>query len=79
MNFIKKLLDLLSRLWISNKLKPTIYTADQHLIEAKSIQSAARKIANRLQNAGFTAYVVGGAIRDILLNQHPKDFDIVTI
>ncbi len=78
MNFIKKLLDLLSRLWISNKLKPTIYTADQHLIEAKSIQSAARKIANRLQNAGFTAYVVGGAIRDILLNQHPKDFDIVT-
>lgn len=32
----------------------------------------------RLQEAGYKAYIVGGGVRDILLNLHPKDFDIVT-
>ena len=31
-----------------------------------------------LQDAGFTAYVVGGAVRDLLLGQRPKDFDVAT-
>jgi len=31
-----------------------------------------------LQEAGFTAYIVGGGVRDLLLNKHPKDFDVAT-
>ncbi|MEK9654660.1 MAG: polynucleotide adenylyltransferase PcnB, partial [Halieaceae bacterium] len=32
----------------------------------------------QLQQSGFDAYVVGGAIRDLLLGKHPKDFDVAT-
>ena len=39
---------------------------------------AAEKIAKRLHEAGFQAYVVGGAVRDLLLGVEPKDFDIAT-
>ena len=33
---------------------------------------------SRLRNQGFQAYLVGGAVRDLLLGGHPKDFDIAT-
>ncbi len=32
----------------------------------------------RLRDAGFSAYLVGGAVRDLLVGQHPKDFDVAT-
>jgi len=38
----------------------------------------ATKVVRGLQDAGFTAYVVGGAVRDLLLGQRPKDFDVAT-
>ena len=37
-----------------------------------------RKLPKRLHEAGFQAYVVGGAVRDLLLGVEPKDFDIAT-
>lgn len=61
-----------------NKLKPKIYTQDQHSIQPKRIQQAAFKIASILKASGYDGYVVGGAIRDILIGKHPKDFDVVT-
>ena len=36
------------------------------------------QVVEGLQKAGFAAYIVGGAIRDLLLGQHPKDFDVAT-
>ena len=39
---------------------------------------AAREIVAELRAAGYDAYVVGGAIRDLLLSRTPKDFDVVT-
>ena len=36
------------------------------------------QVVEGLQKAGYSAYVVGGAIRDLLLGQHPKDFDVAT-
>lgn len=42
------------------------------------ISSAAKKIIHKLVEHGFEAYLVGGAIRDLLLGLHPKDFDIAT-
>ena len=38
----------------------------------------ATKVVKGLQDAGFSAYVVGGAVRDLLLGQRPKDFDVAT-
>ena len=35
-------------------------------------------LISELQNAGYEAYIVGGAIRDLLLGRKPKDFDIST-
>ena len=47
-------------------------------IEPKNISPAARYVVEGLQKAGFTAYVVGGCVRDLLLGHKPKDFDVAT-
>ena len=44
----------------------------------KNISPAARYVVEGLQKAGFTAYVVGGCVRDLLLGHQPKDFDVAT-
>jgi poly(A) polymerase len=49
-----------------------------HGIDRKLLSSAALKTTEGLQKAGFEAYVVGGAVRDLLLNRAPKDFDVAT-
>src|SRR4051812_25839828 len=36
------------------------------------------KVVRRLQRSGFTAYLVGGCVRDLLLGMRPKDFDVAT-
>jgi poly(A) polymerase len=51
---------------------------DQHCISRKDINDSALKVMSRLRNQGFQAYLVGGAVRDLLLGGHPKDFDIAT-
>ena len=38
----------------------------------------ARKVCLTLQEAGYQAYIVGGAVRDLMLKQQPKDFDVAT-
>ncbi|MEK7357702.1 MAG: poly(A) polymerase [Bdellovibrionota bacterium] len=43
------------------------------------IDSHAYGIVKALQKAGFESYLVGGCVRDLLLNIHPKDFDIATM
>ena len=50
----------------------------KHKINQDLISSAALKTCEGLQSAGFDAYIVGGAVRDLLLNFKPKDFDIAT-
>ncbi len=55
-----------------------IYTIDEHRISTGMIDSDALKVIKKLRQAGFQAYVVGGAVRDLLIGKHPKDFDIVT-
>jgi poly(A) polymerase len=55
-----------------------IIPRDQHIISRKNISKAALRVLYRLNEAGYTAYLVGGAVRDLLLGLHPKDFDIAT-
>lgn len=57
---------------------PVIVSRDQHPVSRKQISNNALKVLYRLESAGFEAYLVGGCIRDILLNHNPKDFDIAT-
>ena len=49
-----------------------------HKINKSLISQAAIKTCDGLQKAGFEAFIVGGAVRDLLMNVKPKDFDVAT-
>lgn len=49
-----------------------------HTVSRGAISPNALKVMYRLKDAGFTAFLVGGGVRDILLNRKPKDFDVAT-
>lgn len=50
----------------------------QHHISKTDISANALKVLNRLNSAGYEAYLVGGSVRDLLLRKAPKDFDVAT-
>lgn len=52
--------------------------ADTHGIDHDLIDERARNVVSTLQQAGYEAYIVGGAVRDLLLGLRPKDFDVAT-
>src|SRR6185295_3564 len=49
-----------------------------HALRREALTPAAAKVCSVLRESGFQAYVVGGAVRDLLLGIAPKDFDVVT-
>ena len=49
-----------------------------HGVAREQISYGAQKVTDGLQAAGYQAYVVGGAVRDLLLDKIPKDFDVAT-
>ena len=55
-----------------------IIPRSEHNISRKSISSGALRVLYRLHESGYAAFLVGGAVRDLLLGGHPKDFDIAT-
>ena len=55
-----------------------IIPREQHTISRKNISKAALRVLYRLNEAGYDAYLVGGAVRDLLLGGRPKDFDVAT-
>lgn len=55
-----------------------IVPSSSHHISNQDISSASLKVLHRLNDSGFSAYLVGGGVRDLLLHQKPKDFDIAT-
>ncbi len=58
--------------------RPVVWGPDRHHIRKEHISRGARKTCEELQRAGHTAFVVGGAVRDLLLGMRPKDFDVAT-
>ena len=56
----------------------TVIPFKEHGVKREGISSAASRVTDGLQAAGFQAYVVGGAVRDLLLKRQPKDFDVAT-
>jgi len=50
----------------------------EHNISRAHISKPALKVLYRLKDAGYQAFLVGGGVRDLLLGQQPKDFDVAT-
>ena len=57
---------------------PTIVDAASCGLAPGRISPHARQVIERLKDAGYTAYLVGGCVRDLILGKEPKDFDVVT-
>ena len=58
--------------------EPRVIPRDSHPVSRKDISSSALRVLYRLRDAGFDGYLVGGAVRDLIVGGHPKDFDIAT-
>jgi poly(A) polymerase len=58
--------------------EPVIVPRAEHPISRSQIDADALKVLYRLHQNGYTAYLVGGSVRDLLLGRRPKDFDIGT-
>ena len=58
--------------------KPRIIAVGEHGITRDRIGSCALRTCDALQEAGYAAFVVGGAVRDLILGRDPKDFDVAT-
>jgi poly(A) polymerase len=70
---------LLARLLPGKQARnPRIYRPEQHAVRKEQLSNAALTVVRRLQEEGFKAFIVGGAVRDLLLGIPPKDYDIAT-
>ena len=63
---------------LPGNVAPRILSRPEHNLSRKNIDPDALKVLYRLKNNGFVAYLVGGGVRDLLLERQPKDFDIGT-
>lgn len=68
----------MSELAAQQTLKPTVLSRAEHPISRRLLSPNTLKVLYRLHRAGFLAYLVGGAVRDLLLGRTPKDFDVGT-
>ena len=57
---------------------PVICARPDHCISRKNIDQDALRVLYRLSDLGYTAYLVGGGVRDLLMGRTPKDFDVGT-
>ncbi len=58
--------------------EPAVIPASKHGMRREQISSGSRRTVETLQQHGYKAFVVGGAVRDILAGIPPKDFDVAT-
>jgi len=69
---------LLKRVFSRGPPKPKVIALSAHGIAREAISPCARRVTEALQSNGHQAFVVGGAVRDLLLGRAPKDFDVAT-
>ncbi len=81
---IKKFIDkLLGKSGAGKSSKPSFgkrreVGPQEHGIDPSLVDERARNVVHTLKEAGFEAYIVGGAVRDLLVGLRPKDFDVAT-
>jgi poly(A) polymerase len=73
---IKKFIRRVLRLGPANG--PLSVPKSQHGVAREQLSSGSRRVCETLQKAGYQAFVVGGAVRDLVIGVHPKDFDVAT-
>jgi len=59
-------------------VEPTLVPRSEHALSRRDIDPDALKVLYRLHEHNYVAYLVGGSVRDLLLDRRPKDFDIGT-
>src|SRR6478736_5678023 len=59
-------------------VEPTVVARSEHSLSRRLIDPDALKVLYRLHEHNYVAYLVGGSVRDLLLDRRPKDFDIGT-
>lgn len=62
----------------SREPDPRILPRPEHPVSRKNISDNTVKVLYRLHNKGYKGYLVGGAVRDLMLKTAPKDFDVGT-
>lgn len=62
----------------ASRQEPRVLERPEHNISRQNIPENTLKVLNRLHGSGKKAYLVGGAVRDLLLGREPKDFDVGT-
>ena len=55
-----------------------VYSSEENNIDRSMVDRSAITVIKRLNDAGYESYLVGGAVRDMILGRRPKDFDIAT-
>lgn len=81
---MKTIINLIKKLLRKSRAKKApvdtsyIIPRSQHHVSKTDINVNALKVLNRLNSAGYQAYIVGGSVRDLLLHKAPKDFDVAT-
>ncbi|HXA48603.1 MAG TPA: polynucleotide adenylyltransferase PcnB [Burkholderiaceae bacterium] len=76
--FIRRILGTKTKEAGATGAKPLTLGPKEHGINPQLVSPNALRVTQTLQEAGFKAFVVGGAVRDLLLGVKPKDFDIAT-
>lgn len=59
-------------------MTPLIVARPDHPVSRTGLSSSAVKVLYRLHRSGYTSYLVGGAVRDLMVGGQPKDFDVAT-
>lgn len=62
----------------SDRVTPRYIRREDHTISRKDIDRDSLRVLYGLKDAGYDAYLVGGAVRDLLMGRKPKDFDVAT-
>jgi poly(A) polymerase len=70
--------NFVSRLFSPQPKGPERFSRDRHGIDRRNVSRHAIKVCEVLQQHGFDAYIVGGAVRDLIVGLQPKDFDVAT-
>ncbi len=62
----------------TGRVNPDVIPRPEHNVSRAGISRESLKVLYRLKEAGYQAFMVGGAVRDLLLGREPKDIDVVT-
>lgn len=70
--------NFVGRLFSSQPRGPERIPKEKHGIDKRKVSRHAIKVCEVLRHEGFDAFIVGGAVRDLIVGLEPKDFDVAT-